>query len=200
MRSASIVVGTLVALAGLVVQAAPQTAASNNAWVIDTAHSEIRFNVTKLGFSDVTGTFRESSGQIRYDAAAPAASSLRWRVRVASVLTDASNRDRSLQAAEYFDAARHPELSFETRRVVARTSTLLEVTGDLTMRGTTRPITIDVRVRQGTSGPIFETDFTVDRYDYGIAGGMVMGRLIGRQVRVHVRAATLPAPQSTPDR
>ena len=78
------------------------------AWQIDPARSEVRFTVRKLGFEDVTGVFRESEGEIRYDPAQPGASTIRWRVRVASVLTDASNRDRTLQGQEYFDADRHP--------------------------------------------------------------------------------------------
>jgi polyisoprenoid-binding protein YceI len=170
------------------------TAAAPVDFVIDPARSEVRFTVTKLGFSDVTGTFQESSGEIRYDVVNPVASGIRWRVRVASVLTDATNRDRSLQATEYFDAARHPELAFESRRVSAKPGGILEVAGDLTMRGVTRPITVDVRVRRGLAGPVFEANFEVDRYDYGIAGGTIMGRLIGRTVRVHIRAATQPAP------
>jgi polyisoprenoid-binding protein YceI len=185
-------IGIAILIAGSRPAAAPRFAPID--FVIDPARSEVRFTVTKLGFSDVTGTFRESAGDIRYDAANPAASAIRWRVRVASVFTDASNRDRSLQAEEYFHAARHPELVFESRRVTAKPDGVLSVTGDLTMRGATRSITTDVRIRRGLTGPVFETDFEVDRYDYGIAGGTVMGRLIGSTVRVHIRAATQPAP------
>lgn len=184
--------GIAMLIAGSAPGAAPAAAPLD--YVIDPARSEVRFTVTKLGFSDVSGTFRESAGEIRYDAANPGASAIRWRVRVASVLTDAPNRDASLQQPEYFDAKRHPELIFESRRVSARADGVLAVTGDLTMRGTTRSITIEAKVRRGLTGPVFETDFEVDRYDYGIAGGTVMGRLIGRTVRVHVRAAALPAP------
>ena len=67
----------------------------------------------------------------------------------------------------------------------------LEVTGRLTMRGTTRPVTIIVRHSGAASAPIFETDFQVDRYDFGIAGGSIMGRLIGRTARIHLRAVTV---------
>lgn len=157
---------------------------------IDPTHSEVRFTVTKLGFENVTGVFREFEGEIDYDPANPGASSVRWRVRVASILTDASNRDSSLQQPEYFDAARHPYLSFASRTVRARDSDSLEVSGDITIRGTTRPLIVVVRPRRTAAGFTFETDFTIDRYDFGVAGGMVMGRLIGRQVRVHLVAAT----------
>lgn len=181
-------------IAMLLAAGAPAAAPAPVDYMIDPARSEVRFTVTKLGFSDVTGTFRESTGDIRYDAADPGASAIRWRVRVASVLTDARNRDASLQAPEYFDAARHPELIFESRRVSAKPDGGLAVTGDLTMRGVTRSIAIDAKIRRGLTGPVFEANFEVDRYDYGIAGGTVMGRLIGRTVRVFIRAATQPAP------
>ncbi len=162
--------------------------------VIDPGRSIVRFTVTKLGFADVTGTFLESSGDVSYDAARPDASLIRWRVGVASVRTDAADRDRSLQSADYFDARRCPDLSFESRRVQPRSDGTLSVTGDITIRCRTRPITVTVRPRPGSPGPVFVADFTLDRYDFDVAGGLIMGRLIGREVRVHVEAATEPAP------
>jgi len=161
-------------------------------WQIDPARSEIRFTVRKLGFEDVTGVFRESEGEIRYDQAQPGASAIRWRVRIASVLTDASNRDRTLQGQEYFDADRHPYLSFTSGAVRARGDGALDVSGEITIRGVTRPLTIVVRPRSATTGPSFETDFEIDRYDFGVVGGSFFGRLISRQVRVHIVVATVP--------
>src|SRR5687767_6446564 len=79
---------------------------------IDPARSHVGFTVTKLGYSDVEGMFRDFEVNIHYDARRPELSSVRWKVRVASVKTDAANRDSSLLAAEYFDAARYPELRF----------------------------------------------------------------------------------------
>jgi polyisoprenoid-binding protein YceI len=163
-------------------------------WSIDPAHSDVRFTVTKLGFHDVTGVFRESEGEIHYDPDRPEASSVQWRVRVASVLTDAPDRDSSLQQREYFDAARHPFLEFSSQTVRRVDEGRLEVSGRITMRGVTRPIAFVVRCASGGPLPRFETDFTVDRYDFGIAGGTVMGRLIGRTVRVHLAAALGPLP------
>lgn len=159
-------------------------------WTIDASRSDVRFTVTKFGFEDVTGVFRESDGEIRYDASQPSRSSMRWRVRVASVLTDAPNRDRALLAPEYFDAARYPYLIFVSRSVRGLEHGGLEVTGDVTMRGVTRPMTLVVRPGRDAAGPTFETSFEIDRYDFGIRGGSVMGRLIGRRVRVRVLAAT----------
>ena len=172
----------------------PQTSRSEQTgavWQIDPGRSEARFTVTKLGYDNVTGVFRESDGEIRFDPARLEASSIRWRVQVASVLTDARNRDRALQSQEYFDAGRHPYLSFVSRSVRAGQAGTIEVAGDITIRGVTRPLNITVR-RGGTpTEPTFETDFELDRYDFGIVGGTMLGRLIGARVRVHLRAATI---------
>lgn len=167
---------------------APQVAAG--IWRIDPARSEVRFTITKLGFEDVTGVFRESEGEIRYDPAHLAASSIQWRVKVASVLTDASNRNRALQGEGYFDAGRHPLLSFVSRAVRGSAAGMIEVSGDITIRGVTRPLTLSVRPRVTMAGPTFETDFTIDRYEFGVVGGSVLGRLIGREARLHLLAAT----------
>jgi polyisoprenoid-binding protein YceI len=92
---------------------------------------------------------------------------------------------------EYFDARRHPELIFESTRVRFFGPGRLEVTGHITMRGVSRPMTTVVRYSGPDAAPVFETEFEVDRYDFGIAGGRVMGRLIGRTVRIRLRAVTM---------
>jgi polyisoprenoid-binding protein YceI len=118
-------------------------------------------------------------------------SSIEWRVRVASVKTDASSRDRTLQNEEYFDTANHPWLSFSSRTVRPIDAGTLEVTGDISIRGVTRPLTIRVHPRTTDSSPAFATDFEVNRYDFGVVGGSFFGRLIGARVRVHLLAATV---------
>lgn len=156
------------------------------AWTLDPVRSHVGFTVTKLGFSDVHGEFRDFRGDVRYDPLRPENSSIRWRVGVASVKTDAADRDSSLQAPEYFDAARFPHLTFESRRVRSLDGGRLEVAGDITIRGQTRPLSIIAAPIAGGGG--FDTRFEINRYDFGVAGGRVMGRLIGRTVRVHLIA------------
>ena len=171
-------------------RAVPGTEPTN--WTIDGARSDVRFTVTKLGFEDVTGIFHESEGTIQYDADRPERSHIDWRIKVASVTTEATNRDKTLQAPEYFDAARHPYLSFTSQSVRGLPGGRLEVSGQITMRGVTRPLVTTVRVVSGGPTPSFETAFEVNRYDFGIVGGSVMGRLIGRTVRVRLVAAVVP--------
>lgn len=178
---------TLLALA---LTASAAASPSSPRFEIDAGRSVAQFTVTKIGFSDVTGRFTQMSGEARWHAPEPESGSVRWRVGVASVATGSRDRDSALQMPEYFDAARHPELIFESTRVRAVAAGILEVAGTLTMRGHARPLTIRVRHGGSAAHPIFETDFEVDRYDFGIAGGRVMGRLIGRTVRIHLRLVT----------
>jgi polyisoprenoid-binding protein YceI len=153
-------------------------------WQLDPTRSVVQFTVTKLGFEDVTGTFLDFSGSVRYVAANPADSSVQWNVKIASVKTDARNRDRALQSVEYFDAARHPEMTFRSERVRPLDNGCLQVDGTITIRGQSRPLRI---VAEPVDGG-FESRFDLNRYDFGIVGGTVMGRLIGQTVRVRLLA------------
>ncbi len=185
MRTTIIIFTTVIALLH------PQVAAAQNrALAIHSSHSVAQFTVTKLGFTDVTGRFMQMDGDIRWNPDTPETAHVRWRVKVASVKTDAENRDRTLEAPEYFDAGRHPWLTFESTHVRRLDPRRLEVIGDLTMRGVTRQVTVIVSHSGSAAAPIFETSFDVDRYDYGIVGGRVMSRLIGRAVRIHLKVVT----------
>jgi polyisoprenoid-binding protein YceI len=185
-RLPAVLLFALVAVHSAAVQPADGTARiPAAAAAIDPARSHVGFTVTKLGFSDVDGTFRDFDVELRYDPDRPALSSVRWRVRVASVKTGEANRDRALQSVEYFDAVHHPELTFESRQVRALDAGRLEVEGDITIKGRTRPLTIIVA---RTADGRFETRFELDRYDFDVRGGRVMSRLIGRTVRIHLVA------------
>lgn len=163
---------------------APRATAPSGAWRIDPAVSLVQFTVTKFGFADVTGRFTDFSGTIRYDAANPRNSAVEWAVRVASVRTGEPGRDSSLQAAEYFDAQRYPELRYRSLAVLPGDGSSLQIEGELTMKGITR-------VQRLVATPVdggFETSFTVDRFDFDIAGGTVMRRIVGRTVQVRLVA------------
>lgn len=153
-------------------------------WRLDRARSVVQFTVTKLGFADVTGRFLDFWGTVRYDAANPHNSSVEWTARVASVKTDDRQRDRSLHAPEYFDAARHPEMTFRSERVRALGGGRLQIDGTITIKRQAHPLSV---VAEPVDGG-FETRFELNRYDFGIAGGTVMRRLIGRSVRVRLKA------------
>ena len=150
--------------------------------------TNVQFTVTKLGFADVTGHFREFNADIQYDPSRLEQSVVRWRVRVGSVETGERDRDQAIQSQDYFAAAQFPELTFESREVRSAGDRRLNVTGDISIRGVTRSITVPVVIREDNGRRTFVTDFELDRYDFNVRGGSVMSRLIGRTVRVHLAA------------
>ena len=164
----------------LPVTAAGQPAAAG--WTVDSGRSSIQFTVTKLGFSDVAGRFNDFTATVTYDRARPERSSVGWEVRMKSVQTDSADRDRSLLAPEYFDAQRHPVMTFRSTAVRRLEDGRLEVDGTLTIKGHAEAMTVVVQPIDGG----FETRFDVDRLRFDVRGGTVMRLLIGRMVRVHV--------------
>jgi polyisoprenoid-binding protein YceI len=175
---------------------AAAAAEQTGTWHVDAHRSEVRFTVTKLGFSDVTGVFRDFTGSVRFDPEHPENSSVQWTTRVASVSTGERDRDSSLQASEYFDAKAHPDLTFVSGRVRRLTPEALEVTGTICIRGVERPLTFVARPVTIDGRVGFQTDFELDRYDFNVRGGTVAGRLIGRIVRV--RLVAVPSATTEP--
>ena len=156
---------------------------------------ELAREVLERVFAEVEGRFLDFGGNLLYDATHPERSRVDWRVRIASVETGAPNRDKSLQGPEYFDASNHPEMRFVSDQVRQLRAGQLEVQGRLTIRGRTRPVTVQVALGgthvvpgEGTF-EIFQTEFTVNRHDYGVVGGSVLGSAISRDVHVKIIGA-----------
>jgi polyisoprenoid-binding protein YceI len=174
--------------------------AGGDHWPIDRAHSRVTFGVTKWGFADVEGRFHDFTGAISYNAARPEASHIEWKIRIATVDTGEVKRDEALQAREYFDAARYPEITFTSNSVKRAGANELDVTGSLSMKGITKPLTVRVTYGGRHTVPMegtydtFKTSFTINRYDFGIVGGTVMGSAISKDVKINlVAAAKQPA-------
>lgn len=160
----------------------------SGSWAIDRQQSSVTFNVTKFGTIDVEGRFRHVEGEVTYDAVRPEQSWIRCRVRVSSVDTGEADRDQSLQGSAYFDAQHFPELTFVARGVERRADGSIRLNGTITIRGTSRPLSIEARPINGDARrPVFETRFDIDRMDFGVVGGTVMRNAISRTVRVHLR-------------
>lgn len=156
-------------------------------WKIDPAHSEIEFKVKHLMITNVTGHF----GQ--YDATVTASkddfsdASITFEADVNSVSTKNSQRDEHLKSADFFDAANHPKISFKSTEVKKKDAETFVLKGDLTIRGTTRPVELNVEYAGITVDPWgqtkagFELTGKINRKDFGLtwsatteAGGLVV--------------------------
>ncbi|HET7712607.1 MAG TPA: YceI family protein, partial [Thermoanaerobaculia bacterium] len=136
------------------------------------------------------GRFDSFNGIIHYDRDRPERSRVQWHVELRSVETGEPNRDRALQSPQYFDTARHPQMSFVSRSVHRLPDQRLAIRGHLTIRGVTRPLTVYARITEnGDHTAVAETRFSIDRLEYGVVGGTTLRRAISRMVEVRIVAA-----------
>lgn len=171
-------------------------------FVVDKAHSEATFQVRHM-MSKVSGKFDDFSGRTNLDRAKPSNSSVEFNIKAASVNTGTADRDKHLQTADFFDAARCPEITFKSTSIAAtKKKNVYDVTGDLTMRCVTKHITIPVEFNGfgkdpwGNERAGFSLTTTVNRKDYGInwnkaldAGGFLVGDDVTINVNIEAQKA-----------
>jgi polyisoprenoid-binding protein YceI len=152
------------------------------------------------------GQFREFTGDILYDPSNPAATQVDLTVYTDSVNLDNVEQEDLLRSDEFFDVARHPTMHFVSTAVAPQEAGELSVTGDLTIRGITRQLTVPIRVMSPGSelgSTTFDTTFQIDRAQFGLTGGGPRSRefkvSIGRNVMIHMSIAAHKAlPAVTP--
>ena len=113
------------------------TAPLTGTWSVDPAHSRVEFQVKHLGIATVRGAFREFEGTLELGGEAPHAYGT---VEAASVDTNEPQRDEHLRSGDFFDAEQNPQLSYRSTAIRQLDEETLEIDGELTMRGVTRPV------------------------------------------------------------
>jgi polyisoprenoid-binding protein YceI len=113
------------------------SAASQDTWQIDPAHTSAQFSVRHLGVSTVRGAFTKVSGTVQYDSANLDKSSIQTTIDASSVDTRVEMRDNDLRSPNYLDVQKYPTITFKSRRIEASGAGKLKVTGDLTIHGIT---------------------------------------------------------------
>src|SRR5436305_5822148 len=159
---------------------------------VDADHSGVSFSIRHF-VTNVSGRFRDFDGVIKYDPQNPAASSVEFTVRAASIDTANNDRDEHLRSKDFFEVAKYPTLTFASARVVPRDAATLEVTGNLTMHGVTREITFPVQLLGTMRAPRgekagFEAAFTLNRKEFGINWNNLLdsGPMLGDEVKIRI--------------
>lgn len=172
----------------------PALAAAQPAvYKVDSDHSGVGFTIRHF-VSNVPGRFKDFDGVIKYDAKNPAASSVSFTIQAASIDTDNPDRDNHLRGADFFDVEKFPTLTFSSTSVKAVDADTLEVTGDLTMKGQTKKVTVPVDILGSVKTPRgekagFETAFKLDRKEYGITWNRALdtgGAILGDDVKISI--------------
>ncbi|GGR03015.1 polyisoprenoid-binding protein [Streptomyces cinereoruber] len=165
----------------------PALAALTGEYTIDPAHSSIGFTVRHAMVTNVRGTFAEHEGTLKLDGTDPGASTASIDVRIASVDTGIADRDNHLRSSDFFDAERFPLMSFRSTRAEQLGGDTYRITGDLTIKDVTRPLSIDLELNgsatdvYGNERVGFEGSAEILRSDWGLtwnaaleAGGVMV--------------------------
>lgn len=156
-------------------------------WIIDPTHSEVQFKVKHLVISTVTGSFSDYTATAETTGDDFANAAISFSAKIASISTGMEQRDGHLKSADFFDAENHPELTFVSTGTTATGSDTFKLHGNLTMRGTTLPVDLDVTAGgtmtdfYGQLKAGFEVSGKISRKAFGLswdavteAGGVVV--------------------------
>ena len=166
---------------------------SADKYVTDTDHTLVGFVVKHLVITNVRGKFNEFTGVIMFDEKDITKSSMSGTIKVASIDTDNEKRDQHLRSADFFDAEKHPEIMFQSKRIEKQGEGYV-LHGDLTMRGVTKPVAMPFNItgkvtHAGKTRLGFEAALEVNRHDYQISYNRTMdtgGLVVGDRVKIEI--------------
>jgi polyisoprenoid-binding protein YceI len=170
------------------------------AWDIDTAHSSIEFTAKHMMVTNVKGRFTRFSGDAHLDETNPANSRVDVTIDLASLTTGTEGRDNHLRSADFFDVENHPTATFYSTKVEKVDEDRLRVTGDLTIRGVTKPVTLDVTVEgkvkdmQGKDRYGFTATTSFSRKDFGLEWNVALesgGWLVSDKITIAIDAQVI---------
>lgn len=144
-------------------------------WKMDTAHSEVKFKVKHLVISTVTGNFNNFSGTVETSKDDLTDAKIAFEADVNSIDTKNEQRDGHLKSGDFFDAANHPTLTFKSKTFTKKSGNEYNLTGDLTLRGTTKEVTLPVVYNGTVKGfggsfdvAAFEINGKINRQEFGL--------------------------------
>lgn len=160
-------------------------------YALDAAHGKITWSVDHLGFSTYYGQFVNVQSELKLDPANPSASTLTATIPLTDVDSNSDGLDTHLQTPDFFDTANHPTATFVSRSITidADDPTEADVLGDLTIRGVTRPVTMEVEFNQAgpSMGNVYKVGFdgeaTIKRSEFGINYALPA---VGNEVKLHL--------------
>jgi polyisoprenoid-binding protein YceI len=173
---------------------------TTSTWTIDTAHSHVGFGIKHLMIATVRGRFTQVEGTVTVDEADATTASVDITIPTASVTTGDEKRDAHLRSPDFFDVEQYPNIAFRSKRVEAKSGDEYRVVGDLTIRGVTREVALDVQLLGRAKDPwgqehaAFEATTKIKRGDYGLTWNAALetgGVLVGDEVTISIEAQLL---------
>lgn len=164
-----------IALSALVVLSAFAAVAS---WKSDKAHSRLGFSITHLGIADISGSFKNFDVTVNASKDDFSDATFELTADVASINTDVEMRDNHLRTADFFDAEKFPKMTFKSTSLKSDGKNKFKLTGDLTLHGVTKTVTMDLLYRGTIENPMsktptagFQVTGTIKRSDFNLGSG-----------------------------
>lgn len=168
-------------------------------YTIDTSHSRLGFTARHAMVTKVRGQFSDWSGTAHVDAANPAASKVELSIKTASIDTGSADRDGHLASADFFDAETNPDITFVSTQV-SRSGDDWTITGDLTIKGVAKPVTIEFEHTGSARDPFgnlrigFEGSTTINRKDWGLTWNAALetgGVLVSEKIKLDLDVSAI---------
>jgi polyisoprenoid-binding protein YceI len=166
-------------------------------WLLDTVHSHIGFSVKHLMVATARGQFKTYSGTLRLDEKDFTRSSFEGEIDVASIDTGNPDRDNHLRTNDFFDVASHPKITFKSGAIEKKSESEYTVHGDLTIRGVTKNVALDVEFLGTSKNPFGKTvtglsaHGTINRKDFGVnfnalleTGGVALAEKVKIEIEI----------------
>jgi len=175
-------------------------------YTLDITHTRIGFSARHAMVTTVRGQFGEFEGSAHLDTTDPSASSAKVSIRAASISTGQADRDAHLRSADFFDVETFPELTFVATGVTRADATTWTVTGDLTIKGVTNPVTIDFESTGSARDPFgnlrvgFEGAATINRKDWGLSWNAALetgGVLVSEKIKLELDVSAIAVPAAS---
>lgn len=168
-------------------------------YTIDPGHTMVLATWNHFGFSNPSADFGDAEGTIVYDAAKPSASSVEVTLPLSGLQTFVPKLNEHLAGSDFFDAAKFPTATFKSTKVVPAGKDTLKVSGDLTIKGITKPVVLEVKLNKAGEHPMrkvqaigFDATATVKRSDFGVGAYAPM---VSDEVKLRITTeAAVPAP------
>ncbi len=172
-------------------------------WDIDPAHTRVGFSAKHAMVATVRGQFAQFSGSLTLDGASPASSSAQLTIDAASIATGNDDRDAHVRSADFLDVENHPTLTFASAAVRPTGGDDFVMVGDLTIRGTTVPVELEVELEGVATDPFgnerigFSGQTTISRKEFGLTWNAALeagGVLVSDKIKITLDVSAIKQP------
>ena len=180
---------------------APTAPAATNAWKLDPTHTTVEFSARHMMFTTVKGRFSDVEGTVTINGSTPDTARVDATMKAASIDTRTEQRDQHLRSADFLDAEQYPAVTFKSTKI-SGTREHFTITGDLTIKSTTRSVTLDATYEGTGKDPWggermgIAADGKIDRREFGLTWNQALeagGVLVSHEIKIHIDAQLIRA-------